>query len=88
MTKWQRQEDWIGSQVEDSYVMINLDHGAYIALNQTAAEAWELLAEPRDEAELVAALLAKFRVDPDHCRTAVRALIEDLRGKELILAVG
>lgn len=85
--KWQRQEDWVGSQVEDSFVMINLEHGTYVSLNATAAETWQLLAEPRDEDELIAALTTKFSVDPDHCRTAVNELLKDLHDRALVAPV-
>lgn len=84
MTMWQRSEDWIGSQVDDSFVMISVEDGSYVALNPTAATAWELLAQPRDEDTLVAALIDKFAVDPSHCRTAVRMLLDDMIARELV----
>ena len=82
--KWQRQEDWVGSSVDGSFVMLNLEDGSYIALNQTAAEVWDCLAEPRDEDELVAALTERFEVAPADCREAVRTLIGDLSDRKLI----
>jgi len=85
---WQRRDDWIGSEVEDSFVMINLEHGAYVDLNHSAAYAWDLLAVPRDEDGLVAAMLARYAVDADHCRAMVQALLIDMADKELIAAVG
>lgn len=84
---WQRRDDWIGSQVDDSFVMINLDHGSYVALNATAADTWELLAEPQDEDALVDALVGKFDVDPAHCRRVLRTLLDDMVARELVRSI-
>lgn len=84
---WQRRDDWIGSEIDDSFVMINLDHGTYVALNKTASAVWDLLADPRDEAMLVAALVEKFSVEPARCLDAVRTLLDEMVGRELIRIV-
>ena len=87
MGKWRRRDDWIGSQVEDSFVMIDLETGTYVDLNKTAAFSWELLAEPHDENEIVDALCDHYDVDRDHCRSAVAAMLADMAQKRLIDAV-
>lgn len=84
MTIWQRREDWVGSQVEDRFVMINLDSGVYIALNETATEAWNLLADPRDEDAIVDALAGKFAVDRATCRQSVAALLQQMAANQLV----
>ena len=33
---WQRRDTWVGTQVEDQLVMINIDAGDYVALNGSA----------------------------------------------------
>lgn len=81
---WQRRKEWIGSSVDGSYVMVNVDHGSYVALNATAATVWQDLAEPRGEDAIVAALVAKFRVEPEHCRAKLRDLLDDMVQRDLI----
>ena len=88
MTMWRRRDDWVGSQVDDRYVMINLDSGEYVALNATAAEVWTLLEEPRDADGLVEALMAKFDVERDHCRKSVDGLLAHLQEKKLAEPLG
>jgi hypothetical protein len=83
MTAWQRREDWVGSQVDDRYVMINLESGEYVALNETATEVWMLLEEPRDADTLVDRLTASFAVDRDACRRSLDALLADMQAKQL-----
>ena len=33
---WARSDDWVGSEIDDSFVMVNIDSGKYVALNATA----------------------------------------------------
>jgi len=38
--RWARSDDWVGSEIEDSFVMVNIDSGKYVALNPTATAVW------------------------------------------------
>lgn len=88
MTVWRRRDDWVGAQIEDSFVMINVESGRYVSLNESAADAWEALEQPRDEAALVDALVARYDVDPAACAASVARLLERMQGLELIAAEG
>lgn len=81
---WQRNEDWVGTQVEDQFVMIHLEDGRYVALNETAAEAWRILEEPRDEQAIVAELTRQFDIDPQQCRESVDAMLDHMQTMELV----
>lgn len=87
MTMYQRRDDWVGTQVEDQFVMIHLDSGRYIALNDSAAQAWLLLEQPRDRASLVAELTRVFDVDEDKCGASVDRLMERMRALDLVSEV-
>lgn len=84
MPTWKRREDWVGTEVEDHLVMLHLESGRYVALNDTAAEAWRLLECPRDEAWLVGALTEVFAVDADRCKESVATLLTRMVGLELV----
>ncbi len=86
-TKWQRSDDWAGSQVEDSFVMLDLEEGRYVSLNPTAADIWHMLDAPRSESEIVAALLTKYKVEPDHCLLSVRNQLADMAAKRMAAPV-
>lgn len=81
---WHRKDDWVGSQVDDSFVMIHIATGQYIAMNSTAAAVWEVLEQPSDEDTIVAKLLEQFDVEPDQCRESVRRLMADFEQRELV----
>ena len=81
---WRRTDDWVGSEIDDSFVMVHIETGKYVALNATAAAVWEALEEPRDEDAIVAQLLGKFDIEQGECRAAVRRLIADLEERQLV----
>lgn len=84
MTKWRRCDDWVGTQVEDQFVMIHLESGRYVALNDSAREAWEALAEPQSATAVVEALQQRFDVDLETGTRSVDTLLTQMQSLELI----
>ncbi len=82
--KWQRSDDWVGSEIDDSFVMVNIDSGNYIALNVTANAVWQALETPSSEDELVSSLTEQFSIDADQCRQSVAALLGKMSEMELV----
>lgn len=84
---WQRKDNWVGSQVDDAFVMLDFEAGKYVSLNDTATRIWTSLAQPRTAAELVNELTALFDVPADHCSAAVTRLLATLEAKGLVQQV-
>lgn len=80
---WQRDENWVGSEIDDSFVMVNIDTGKYIALNSTANAVWSALEQPRTQDEIEAELTQRYAVEPDQCRESVGKLLEHMRELQL-----
>lgn len=87
MTMWKRLDDWIGTQVEDHFVMIHLESGRYVSLNDSAAEAWQALETPKDQDAIVSDLTAKFEVDAETCGKSVTALLARMQEMGLVAPV-
>ena len=81
---WRRDENWVGSEIEDSLVMVNLEIGTYVSLNSTASAVWQILEEPRTQEEIELALRSRFAVDEASCRESLTKLLPQMR--ELSLA--
>lgn len=81
---WQRAENWIGSEIDDSFVMVNIDSGNYVALNPTANAVWEALETPSSEDRLVEQLTAQFDVEADACRKSLQAALARMAELEMI----
>jgi hypothetical protein len=82
--KWQRSDDWVGSEIDDSFVMVNIDSGNYVALNVTANAVWQALETPSSEDELVRVLTAKYEVDEEQCRASVTSLLGKMSEMALV----
>lgn len=85
--KWQRKDNWVGSQVDDAFVMLDFVGGKYVSLNTTATRIWEALEQPRTEADLVGNLTALYEVSAAQCGDAVSRLLAALHSKGLIQQV-
>lgn len=77
--RWQRNDNWIGSAIEDSFVMVNIETGKYIALNQTANTIWAALEEPRTSAEIVTLVQAEYEVPAADCEAAVDRSLSEMQ---------
>ncbi len=84
---WARSDDWVGSEIEDSFVMVNIDSGKYVALNPTATAVWEALASPSDQTAIERALCESFEVSPEDCHRSVSALLGQMHDLQLVSQV-
>jgi hypothetical protein len=82
-TIWQRSDQWIGTEVEDSFVMVNIETGKYVSLNATANAVWKALETDRDEDELCDVLTGEFDIGREECRQAVDNVLERMRALEI-----
>ncbi|MEK6541229.1 MAG: PqqD family protein [Pseudomonadota bacterium] len=80
---WQRNENWVGSQIEDNFVMVNIDTGKYVSLNSSAGAVWQALEQPRTQAELESGLLTDYVVDAATCAHSISGLLEQMRELQL-----
>jgi hypothetical protein len=85
--KWQRKDNWVGSQVDEAFVMLDFVAGEYLSLNQTAHRIWDALEAPSSPHDIVAGLTATFDVPADQCAAAVDKVLGMLEGKGLIQQV-
>jgi hypothetical protein len=83
---WRRSDDWVGSPVEDSYVMVNIDSGTYVALNPTARAIWEALETPSTQAQVEASLLQAYDVAPEICARSVTSALQEMQAQQLASA--
>ena len=77
-------ENQIASDLEGEVVVLNVKDGVYYGLDGVGARVWELLAEPRTLAGILADLLERYEVDAERCEQDVRALLLDLEQRGLV----
>ncbi|MBD3730132.1 MAG: PqqD family protein [Sphingomonadales bacterium] len=81
---WQRADEWVGSTIDDSFVMVHIETGKYVALNATASAVWEALESPSDEDAIVTTLTQSFDIDTDTCRASVDKLLDQMKEMKLV----
>jgi hypothetical protein len=64
--------------------MIHLDTGRYVALNETASEAWHALETPLSRDDLVTLFTERFNIDRQACVGSVDAMLHKMSKLELI----
>jgi hypothetical protein len=69
----------------EEVVVLDLEGSVYLKLNGSGRLLWELLPEPRNEADLTAALVAEYDIDADRATADVDAFLADLRGRGLLI---
>lgn len=69
----------------DEAVVLSLRAGVYYGLNSVASRVWDLLREPRTVEEILGKLLEEYDIDASSCERDLRALLQELAARELIV---
>jgi hypothetical protein len=83
-----RSTDLLTAVVDGEVVMLDPRQGCYFGLDRSGTAIWELLAEPRSVADVCAALLDRYAVSPEECRSEVLFFLHELHDAGLVEAVG
>jgi hypothetical protein len=86
-TMWQRSDHWVGTQIDDAFVMLDFEGGTYVSLNKTATDVWNALEQPISAEKIVSVLTARYEVTGDQCAAAVDRVLADFQTKRLIQPV-
>jgi len=79
-----RKDGWLAAQVGEELVMMSVDSGVYIGLNDVGARVWDLIETPRDLAEICSTLADEFETTPEVCRPEVEAFLAQLEQRGAI----
>lgn len=78
-------EPWMTHErLDDQVMMINLETGAYFALERPAADCWTALTAGAGFAAIVADVVARFDVEPEQAATDVEAFLASLVAEGIV----
>jgi Coenzyme PQQ synthesis protein D (PqqD) len=80
-----RQDGWLAAQVGDELVMMSVESGVYIGLNDIGSRVWDLIETPRDLNEICSALSEEFETTPETCRPEVEAFLAQLEERGAVI---
>ena len=84
-TNWVRSDDWVGTEIDGSFVMVSVESGKYVALNETAHAIWTALETPQDDSAISHYLGERFDVgSAEGYDVAVRDALEKMQTMGLI----
>jgi hypothetical protein len=82
-----RVSPWVTHErLDDEVIAINLESGAYYALDGVAADCWVLCAAGDEIDVLVAAVTERYDVEASQARTDITSFLEHLATERLIVA--
>jgi hypothetical protein len=76
--------DQASSHVAGETIVLGLRRSAYYGMDHVGARVWSLLQQPRPVAELHAAILDEYDIDPERCERDLVAFLDDLLAEGLI----
>lgn len=85
--RWERDEQFVGTHLEDSFVILSLEAAQYFAFNGTANAIWDLLEEPKTCGQITDVLLQKYDVNQETCTQSVIRILDEFRANGLVRPV-
>jgi hypothetical protein len=82
-----KHDDIIWRKVDGEILLLNTNSGHYFALNETAADIWELLINGKSPPEIADALAKQYEQEPRTLMNDVQELIANLTSEQILLAV-
>ena len=71
-------------KLQDEFVLMHLDTGAYYSLNETGVIIWQGLVDERPHAAIVAEVIEQYEADEETVRRDFEGLVNDLAGQGLV----
>jgi hypothetical protein len=76
--------DQVSCDLGGEAAVLNIKNGVYYGLDPVGAQIWKLLQEPHRVAEIHAAVVREYDVEPGRCESDLNALLERLLAEGLI----
>ena len=71
-----RKADTVGAEIEDGYVLLDLDSSKYLQFNATAQVIWEILEAPKPLGGIIDGLQERFDVERETCCAEIEPLLQ------------
>lgn len=80
-----RNNDFVFNEVDGELVMMNLENGAYVSLNESGKSIWHILETPKNANEIIELLLQEFEVSPEVCSLEVHDFLAKMLDKNVVI---
>lgn len=80
-----RNPDALWTELSGHVLFMNIAKGIYFEATGIASAVWDILERPCSIGDLVAAIVARYEVDPKVCENDVRLFVDKLVAADLVL---
>jgi hypothetical protein len=82
----QRNESkFLANSLGDEIVMMNMDSGDYLGINNIGSDIWNLLAEPVSIAQLVKNIISVYDVSEEQCNEEIKSFLAKMQGHDMLI---
>jgi hypothetical protein len=86
--KWQVNSSVLSTTIDQEAVLMSIEQESYFGLDSIGTRIWELLSlKSATIDELTSILMEEYDVDENTCRSDVKAFIDDMSERKLIISV-
>ena len=77
-------DKFLARRISNETVMMNLESGDYIGINQTGSEIWEKLETPVSVQSLIDQILQQYEVPEEQCKTETISYLQQMLAQEML----
>jgi hypothetical protein len=82
------QTNFIANPVGEEIIILNLETGDYLGLNQVGSDIWELLEAPTTVQRIIDQLIVRYSVDQQTCQTETMEYLDKINNLGLLRVQG
>jgi hypothetical protein len=84
-TKIARSDNFIHNVIDGELVMMNIETGSYVSMNNTGKIIWEQLENAKTVNEIISDLLNQFTIERSQCEADVIPFIEKMIEQSIVV---
>jgi hypothetical protein len=78
-------ENYLANEIDGEVVMMNIETGLYVSLNNTGKVIWDLLDTPKSIQTIIDLLVNTYKITLEQCTTDVVPFIEQMMQQEILV---
>jgi hypothetical protein len=78
-------ENYLANEIDGEVVMMNIETGLYVSLNNTGKVIWDLLDTPKSIQTIIDLLVDTYKITLEQCTTDVVPFIEQMMQQEILV---
>lgn len=84
MEKYIQNTEIVATELDESLMMMSIEHGKYYELNSVSKRIWELFETPNTKEGVISSLLKEYDITRESCEIELDKHIEELLSKKII----